>query len=223
MLFAFEESREQLFRNAAGWGVDFAAMEAEGRLKVLCNYPEGLALEDHLIAMKREIAQFRPDRVAVDSLSALERVAPLKSFREFVIGLVSYVKHQEIPGLFTATTSSLLGGESITETHISTTTDSILLLRYVEMQGEMRRGVTVLKMRGSMHDKEIREFTIDSHGMHIGEPFRSVSGILTGNSRREWVEGWDRPLGPGSLQASADSATSTVDGVARANDVERES
>ncbi len=223
LLFAFEESREQLFRNAAGWGVDFAAMEAEGRLKVLCNYPEGLALEDHLIAMKREIAQFRPDRVAVDSLSALERVAPLKSFREFVIGLVSYVKHQEIPGLFTATTSSLLGGESITETHISTTTDSILLLRYVEMQGEMRRGVTVLKMRGSMHDKEIREFTIDSHGMHIGEPFRSVSGILTGNSRREWVEGWDRPLGPGSLPALADSAKSTVDGVARANDVERES
>jgi circadian clock protein KaiC len=184
LLFAFEESHEQLVRNATGWGVDFAAMEAEGRFKVVCSYPEAAALEDHLIAMKREIEAFRPDRVAVDSLSALERVAPLKSFREFVIGLVSFVKHLEVPGLFTATTSSLLGGDSITETHISTITDSIILLRYVELHGQMRRGLTVLKMRGSLHDKEIREFTIDGRGMHLAEPFREVSGILSGHFRR---------------------------------------
>jgi circadian clock protein KaiC len=180
LLFAFEESREQLFRNAIGWGVDFARMEAEGRLKVVCAYPEAASLEAHLIEMKQVIDGFRPDRVAVDSLSALERVAPLKSFREFVIGLTSFVKHKEIPGLFTATTSSLLGGTSITETHISTTTDSIILLRYVEMYGQMHRGLTVLKMRGSLHEKEIRKFTIDHEGMHIREPFRQVFGILSG-------------------------------------------
>ncbi len=180
LLFAFEESREQLFRNAVGWGVDFGRMEAEGRLKVICAYPEAAALEDHLITLKKEIQSFQPDRVAVDSLSALERVAPLKSFREFVIGLGSFVKHLEIPGLFTSTTSSLLGGGSITENHISTTTDSIILLRYVELHGEMRRGLTVLKMRGSRHDKEIREFTIDARGMHIGRPFTEVNGILSG-------------------------------------------
>jgi circadian clock protein KaiC len=191
LLFAFEESREQLVRNAAGWGVDFARMEAEERLKIVCAYPESAALEDHLINMKREIEAFRPDRVAVDSLSALERVAPLKSFREFVIGLVSFVKHQEIPGLFTSTTSSLLGGDSITETHISTITDSIILLRYVEMHGQMRRGLTVLKMRGSLHDKEIREFTIDGEGMHIAAPFREVSGILSGHFRRVMPPGGD--------------------------------
>ena len=49
------------------------------------------------------------------------------------------------------------------------------------MFGEMRRGLTVLKMRGSMHDKDIREFTIDGKGMHIGRPFKNVIGILTGN------------------------------------------
>lgn len=183
LLFAFEESREQLIRNASGWGVDFPRLEAEGRLKLICSYPESASLEDHLITMKREIESFRPDRVAVDSLSALERVAPLKSFREFVIGLVSFVKYLEIPGLFTSTTSSLLGGASITETHISTITDSIILLRYVEMGGQMHRGLTVLKMRGSVHDKEIREFTIDGQGMHIGAPFRQITGILSGQFR----------------------------------------
>jgi circadian clock protein KaiC len=183
LLFAFEESREQLVRNAAGWGVDFNRMEDEGRLRVVCAYPESSALEDHLIRIKDTIDGFEPDRVAVDSLSALERVSSVKSFREFVIGLSSFIKHKEIPGLFTATTSTLLGGASITETHISTTTDSIILLRYVEVFGQMRRGVAVLKMRGSHHDKDIREFTIDGRGMHIGNPYRNVTGILSGNFR----------------------------------------
>ena len=48
------------------------------------------------------------------------------------------------------------------------------------MYGEMRRGITVLKMRGSMHDKNICEFNIDGKGMHIGKPFRNVTGILGG-------------------------------------------
>jgi circadian clock protein KaiC len=180
LLFAFEESRDQLFRNATGWGVDFARFEADGTLRVACEYPEAASLEDHLLAMKRGIDEFKPDRVAIDSLSALERVATIKSFREFVIGLTSYIKDKNLAGLFTATTANLLGGTSITETHISTITDSILLLRYVEMFGEMRRGLTVLKMRGSRHDKDIREFTIDGRGMHVGRPLRNVSGILSG-------------------------------------------
>ncbi|BAQ66369.1 circadian clock protein KaiC [Geminocystis sp. NIES-3709] len=180
LVFAFEESREQLFRNATGWGVDFQQMEKDGKLKVVCRYPETTGLENHLINMKETIKEFKPHRVAVDSLSALERVSNLKGFREFIIGLTSFIKQQEIGGLFTSTTPTLLGGSSITEAHISTITDSIILLRYVEMYGEMRRGITVLKMRGSMHDKDIREFTIDHKGMHIGHPFRNVTGILAG-------------------------------------------
>lgn len=181
LLFAFEESREQLFRNATGWGIDFEKSESEGLLKVDCEYPEVTGLEDHLIRMKNVINDFNPNRVAIDSLSALERVSSGKSFREFIIGLTSFIKHKEIAGLFTSTTSSLMGGTSITDGHISTITDSIILLRYVETFGEMRRGITVLKMRGSKHNKDIRELTIDGNGMHIGKPFRDVAGIITGN------------------------------------------
>ena len=180
LLFAFEESREQLFRNATGWGVDFERREREGQLKVICEYPESASLEDHLVRMKGILQEFKPNRVAVDSLSALERVSTVRGFREFVIGLTSHMKQQEVAGLFTSTTPTLMGGESVTERHISTLTDSIILLRYVELYGEMRRGLTVLKMRGSRHNKDIREFTIDERGMHIGNPFRDVTGILTG-------------------------------------------
>jgi len=192
LLLGFEESREQLFRNADGWGRDFAGMERDGLLRVSCRYPESMQLEDHLLQIKRDIEEFKPARVAVDSLSALERVSTPRSFREFVIDLTSFIKEREIAGLFTATTPSLLGGESVTESHISTITDSIILLRYVELYGEMRRGITVLKMRGSPHDKQIREFLIDNAGMHIGNPFRNVTGILAGNPRQAPAAELDR-------------------------------
>jgi circadian clock protein KaiC len=181
LLLGYEESREQLIRNAGGWGVDFEGLEREGKLLVHCEYPEMRGLEDHLLRIKDLVEKFRPQRVAVDSLSALERIGSAKPFRQFVIGLTSFIKDQSITGLFTNTTPTLVGGSSVTETHISSLTDSIILLRYVEMFGEMRRGIMVLKMRGSPHDKEIREITIDASGMHLGEAFRTVSGILSGS------------------------------------------
>ena len=181
LLFAFEESKDQLFRNAAAWGFDFASLEDSGRLKVVNRYPHAMAMEDHLVEMQQLIAEFKPNRVAVDSLSALERVSSLRSFREFVISLTSYLKMKETTGLFTSTTPSLLGGGSVTEKHISTLTDSIILLRYVESYGQMLRSLVLLKMRGSHHDSSLRQYTIDGTGMHVGEPFRDVVGILSGN------------------------------------------
>lgn len=181
LLFAFEESREQLVRNASAWGMDFEQMEKDGNLKILARYPESAGLEDHLIWMKKEMDEFQPNRVAVDSLSALERASTNKGYREFVIGLTAFMKQQEATGMITFTTPSLIGGTSITDSHILTITDSIILLRYVEIFGDMRRSLTVLKMRGSMHDKSIREYTIDENGYHIGNPFSNVTGILTGN------------------------------------------
>jgi len=181
LFLAFEESHDQLCRNAEGWGVDFEQMEKDGRLKIMAVYPEMTGLEEHLIRIKDAIEEFKPNRIALDSLSALERGSNSKGFREFVIGLTSFIKHKEIVAVFTSVTPSLMGGSSITEAHISTITDTIILLRYVELFGEISRGIAVLKMRGSSHDKDIREFNIGSDGMHIGESFKNITGILTGN------------------------------------------
>ncbi len=180
LVYAFEESRYQLLRNAKGWGMDFSKWEKDGLLKIVCTYPEVRSLPDHLLTMKREIEEFKPKRIAVDSLSALERVSVGKSFQEFVIGVTSYIKHRETAGLFTVVPSSSPRAVSVSEQHISSLTDSIILLRYVELMGEMRRGLTVLKMRGSTHEKEIREYTIDSEGLHIGDAFHNVGGIISG-------------------------------------------
>jgi circadian clock protein KaiC len=180
LLLAYEESREQLLRNAQSWGMDFQAWEQQGLLKVVCQYPEAMGLEDHLLMIRREITAFRPKRMVMDSVSAMERVATVRNFREFVIGLTSFVKQERVCSLMTSTTPQLSGGESVTETHISTITDIIALLRYVEIAGELRRGLAVIKMRGSQHDKSVHEYTIDGNGLNVGGRFKNIENILLG-------------------------------------------
>lgn len=178
VLLSFEESLEQLLRNASSWGIDLGALERAGKLKIICEYPEVASLEDHFVAMKEIVEEFAPQRVAIDNLSALERISTGRGIRDFIIGLASFLKQGEVTSLITSTTTTLLGGPSVTESHISTLADGIILLRYVEHRSEVRRGVVVLKMRGAAHEKQILEFTIDDQGLHIGEPFRGLSGIL---------------------------------------------
>jgi len=180
MLFAFEEGREQFFRNARSWGFDLESAEAAELLRIKATYPEAMGIEDHLVSIRDQIDHFKPQRVVVDSVSALERVTSTKGFREFIIGLTAILKVRSICGVYTASSSNLLGGSSATEAHISAISDMIVLLRYVEFYGHMRRAIAVLKMRGSDHDREIREFLIDDAGMHIGDTFKNVNGILSG-------------------------------------------
>jgi circadian clock protein KaiC len=178
LLFSFEESRDQLIRNAASWGLDLQRMERSGNLQIICEYPEMASLEDHFVGMKHAIESSRPNRLAVDNLSALERVASARGLRDFIIGMTSFVKQQEITSLFTSTTRTLAGGSSITEAHISTLADAIVVLRYVELAGDVRRAINLLKMRGSVHDTRIRVFSVDEEGMRVGDPFEEAIGIL---------------------------------------------
>ena len=181
LFIAYEESMEQLSRNARGWGVDLPHIESKGLLKIHAVYPETASLEEHLLYIKNIVEAFGPDRLALDSLSAIERGSSKKNFREFLIALTSYLKKKEITAIFTSTSSSITGGTSITDSHISTITDSIILLRYAEVFGKIHRVITVLKMRGSIHHKDIYAFDINEQGMIIDhEKFRSMSGILSG-------------------------------------------
>lgn len=180
LLLGYEESRPQLVRNAQSWGVNYEELENKGLLRLICQYPETQGLEGHLYSIQSEIDRFRPTRLVLDSVSALERIGNGRDFREFVIGLTSLVKQREVCSLFTSSSPHLSGGDSITDAHISTITDAILLLRYVERGGSLSRGVIIIKMRGSQHDKQFHEFTIDGAGMHIGKPFGRVPSALLG-------------------------------------------
>lgn len=183
VVVCFEESRDQLLRGAAGWGYDIGALEAAGRLRFLIDYPESHSLEEHLVRIQAAIADIGATRMALDSLSVLRRVGPGRAFLEFAIGLTAHLKQHEIAGLLTTAQITLFGPDtSPTAEHVSALVDAVVLLRYVEVYGELRKGIAVLKMRGSDHQKAIRELTLGPDGMRIGAPMRTTTGIMSGRT-----------------------------------------
>ena len=109
LLLSFEESRDQMLRGGQSWGFDLDAMEDDGLLRVLGTYPEEASLENHFVTLRQLIDEFKPERVAIDNLSALARVSTPRGLRDFVVGIASYLRRREISSMFTSTTAALLG------------------------------------------------------------------------------------------------------------------
>ncbi|MEB8344245.1 circadian clock protein KaiC [Streptomyces endophyticus] len=177
LLQSFDETRDQLARNAVGWGLDLDAMEASGLLRVVCEYPEVASPEEHFLRVRRAIEEFRPSRVCIDTLSALERIVSSRALLDFVVSLGAVLRHHEVTTLLT---SAPTGRVTPTVTpavamEVAGLTDVTILLRHVEAHGEMQRAIAVLQTRGSAHDDGIRRYEIDGSGMHIGEPMRGPS------------------------------------------------
>ena len=180
LMVSFEESRQQLTRNGRGWGHDLDALQAADRLRLLCQYPESAPAPAHLIQILKAVDEFQPTRVIVDSLSGIQRSSSERVFHEFLLGLTSSLRARGITTLVTTTTPTLLGGPSASGVEASTLLDMIILLRYMEVYGELRRGISVLKLRGSDHTKAILEYTITDHGLRVGAPLPAMTGILAG-------------------------------------------
>jgi circadian clock protein KaiC len=176
---SFEESASQIIRNVNSWGMDFAAPEVDGRLRIVSRYPERMGLEDLLVEIRREVEAFEPGRVVIDSMTALMHNAPAREFREFGVGLSGYFKRRGVAALMTTT---LFGGESATGVALSTVADAIVALRYLELEGELRRGIAVVKLRGQTHDRTIQEYEITDDGIRVLGPFHGVAGILAGHA-----------------------------------------
>src|SRR6202023_3776379 len=137
---------------------------------------------DLLVEIKRELEDFGPSRLVIDGMTALEHISNAKGFREFVVSVYSYLKRHQIAGLMTTTAKTLSGGSSASGADLLTAADGIIVLRYLELEGEVRRGVLVLKLRGRRHDHAIHEYEIDNEGMRVFGPFGGFSMDLGGGA-----------------------------------------
>ncbi len=184
LLVSFEESRDQLMHTARSFGWDFARFEKEGLLQIICAYPEERYMEEHLQSITRALEASDADRIVVDSLSALEHVFTPESLPDFSSRLINYCKNKGTTSYFTAATSGILGAGEITEAHLSTFYDTIVLLRFIEVQSEIKHGVLLLKIRASAHDKKLREFIFTEKGLQVLTSFSGYEGALGGEVRK---------------------------------------
>jgi circadian clock protein KaiC len=198
LYLSFEESTAQIVRNVSSWGLDFAEPMRTEQLLMVSRYPERMGLEDLLVEIKREVEEFGLTRIAIDSMTALEHNAPPRAFREFGVGLSGFLKRRGVAVMLTTTLETLTGGESATGVALSSVADSIITLRYVDVEGQLRRGILVIKLRGQSHERAIHEYDITDHGIRILQPFTGVGGILAGQASITGDRGPTTPPGHGA-------------------------
>ena len=180
LYLSFEESRWQLERNAAAWGMDLTSPETNGNLEIVSRYPARVGLEDLLVELKHTVEAFNPTRLVLDSITAVEHNAPQNAFREFSVGLSGFLKARGVATMMTTTLPDLLGGDHATDLYLSTIADAIIALRYFDLDSQVRRAILVLKVRGSQHASEMHEYEILSSGMSVKGPIQGIGGILAG-------------------------------------------
>jgi circadian clock protein KaiC len=173
MLFGYEESAGQLVRNARAWGVDLAPHREADLLRIVARYPEVASLDDHLVELMELVGEYRPTRIAIDSLSSLERIGTTSSYRRFLTGLTAFVKNNGIATLLTLNSSTLIGAATTSESEIATMSDGMVLLRYAEVEGRVERALTLLKLRGTRHDLDVRRYDISGDGLVVGDALRA--------------------------------------------------
>jgi circadian clock protein KaiC len=180
---ALEESEEQLIRNANSFGQPLQKYIKNGAIMIHSDIPEGKPIEEHYKTIENLVKKIRPKRFVIDSLSGIERNYSSQRFRGFTVALNNFLKNFGVTSMMTNTTPALLEVSTITETRLSTATDNILILKYVELGGMMRRLMSVLKERGSDHEKNLMEFRMGKKGIEILGPFIGFENLLGGSAR----------------------------------------
>src|ERR1700730_6888965 len=182
LLFAFEESAEQIVRNMRSIGIDLRPHLDSGLLRIVAQRPFLYGLEMHLVSMHKEINQFRPGVVIVDPISNLIAAGNTREVNGMLTLLIDFLKTEGITGFFTVLTENS-GHPEATEVGISSIIDTWMLVRDIELSGERNRGLYVLKSRGMNHSNQIREFILSAEGIKLVEVYLGPSGMLTGSAR----------------------------------------
>jgi len=183
----FEQMPNQLYRDAKNFGWDLKRLEQENKLRLICTSPE-LLLESHGIAhlLDEPIRQVKPRRIVIDSLSNLAMYLGEKEVRKEGYRLINYFKTRQMSSLCTWELPEIISQNLlITDVGLSFVVDCIILLRLVEIESQMHKALVVLKLRGSDHDKALREFKITSQGITVAQPFTGFMHVITGIPRRE--------------------------------------
>ena len=190
LILTFEEFPQQYYNDALSFGWDFRQLERDGLLKVIMTSPEITKLDLENVGGRIEtlVNEMGARRILVDSLSHFERLTddPVE-LRATQYSFINALKREGLTAILTKENEAILG-ESDTEESAAFVVDAYVLLRYVEIESAIHKALLVLKMRGSDHAKDIRQFQILPTGIDVQAPFEGQEGILSGSPRRSMAE-----------------------------------
>ena len=180
-LFVFDESVSTLCTRSKGMGMDLAPWMASKHLMPRQIDPAELSPGEFVHLIREAVERHHASVVVIDSLNGYLNAMPDERFLIVQLHeLLTYLGQAGVATLLVGAHHGLIGSAMQTPVDASYLADAVVLLRYFELEGEVRQAISVVKKRGGAHERTIRSLKLSPEGIHIGEPLRSYRGILTG-------------------------------------------
>ncbi|MEO7354767.1 MAG: ATPase domain-containing protein [Gemmatimonadales bacterium] len=190
VIVIFEEHPEAYLSRARAVDVDLPRAISDDRMRIIYLRPLDLSVDETLEEIRSAVAAIGATRVVIDSLSGFE-MALAPAFREdFRESLYRLIGALTALGVTVFSTVEVVGKDGtsalqFTGYQVSFLTDDIISMRYVEIEGELRTVLVVVKMRGSQHSRDFRAYEITATGVQLRETMRHYDAVASGSPIRQ--------------------------------------
>ncbi|HEY0962905.1 MAG TPA: ATPase domain-containing protein [Pseudomonadales bacterium] len=177
----FDESSNTLLTRTAALGIDLRPHVEAGLVTLMQVDPAELSPGELVYAVRQAVEKDEVAIVVIDSLNGYLNAMPGE--QHLIIHLhelLTYLGQHDVATMLISAHHGLIGGAMTAAVDVSYLADAVVLMRYFEAQGEVRQAISVVKKRGSAHERSIREFTMMDGRIQVGSPLRQFRGILTG-------------------------------------------
>lgn len=179
-IFLFEERVNTMRKRAHQLGIDVDRFVAEGKLRLRQVDPSELAPDEFTQLVRNEIDQHDARLVVIDSLNGYFTAMPEERFMTLHMHeLLAYLAERGVATVLTMAQSGVIG-QMKSFVDVSYLADTVLLLRYFEANGRIRKVISVVKKRSGHHDDALRELSLGKDGITVGGPLKGMRGVLTG-------------------------------------------
>lgn len=179
----FEELPAEYTRRAQSMGIDFSTPQKEGTLKIIYIRPLDLSVDETVYEIVSAVKETGAKRVVLDSLVGFEMaLAPdfRHEFRESLYRMIGALTRVGVTVFSTVEIEENFTSMGLSNYAISFLTDDILRMRYVSINGQLRRMLVVVKMRGGAHSIDMHEYRITDEGLKVCDPLRGYRALTTG-------------------------------------------
>ncbi len=190
IVYTFEEEVDTVMLRAEAINIPTAEMIEQGTLSLIKIHPLQYTPDEFAHTVKRDVERLGARIVMIDSISGYKLSLHGSDLVRNLHALCKYLQSTGVTVILVIETASIVGDFKATDSNLSYLADNIIFLRYLEIHGELRKAIGVLKKRMSDFDKSLREYEITKFGLKVGEPLSDLRGVLSGTPT--WDEkGWD--------------------------------
>lgn len=179
--FIFDETRGALMARSEGLGLRFVEGEGPGQLLIRQIDPAEISPGEFAHIVRESVERDQARVVIIDSLNGYLNAMPQGNFLTSQLHeLLSYLNNRGVASFLVVAQSGMLGSNMVSPIDASYLADSVVVLRYFEHKGELKKAISVLKKRTGGHEEAIREMWFDGEGLHLSEPLLRLRGIFSG-------------------------------------------